>query len=619
MRPKLLLYFDTNIIVPVSCDAGGHTHETEPIYYSAIPDSSHIEIICDFYKKTTGVNTIDTHFVFAEIMETSFKKRVIQNFSKEGFIPMSFTIIPSLVLTEYALKQVADKSGLFGENVMILYSNDDSLRVTGTIYDGNRWQWNVNNEIIPKVGNSPLKRSLIESLINERDKRLGAIDARNREREIEYQMQFADKWLAIYKDLDSRDDLTIDFKFSFEDANVKLRVPKKKIEQLYEQAVSQAISSITDYKEREYNNSIKYAILVGPAFEEENFTSKIRAVLGCHEQFSIIPYTRLSLILAQYLEKCDNADDFEKFDQISNENDRLYKNNIEWIQHAQSLIEFNELLNIELQDLSKLVKDDANACDAIISTANACLEKSAFDEAKNVLGKTLFPSIGVCNSVQKAMQFLAKKENMEGIFTKMERVDGARQLIKRIQDNSEKLRATIATSESHQAAIIQKATMIDFYEAHYNEYLDLKREFNKAPDYKTKKEFLLKMEMVTMEPLPKLKLPQVIAEIICSKEKVKIGLFKKKNILHVTITVKDGDVLPCNAILNISNKAQIRASEGGADSKAYKINKGETSFSIDIESPDKQIDFTKPIYCYLFVDRDVLDKSAIKCEHVIIK
>ena len=115
---------------------------------------------------------------------------------------------------------------------------------------------------------------MVECLINERDKNLGAIDNRNREQEIAYQMQFADEWLQLYKNsrmLESNEDLIVNFKFSFEDSNVRLRLSKREIEQSYEKTLAPAISSIVEYKEKKCSNAIKYAILVGPAFEEENF------------------------------------------------------------------------------------------------------------------------------------------------------------------------------------------------------------------------------------------------------------------------------------------------------------------------------------------------------------
>ena len=619
MKPKLLLYFDTNIILSVSCDAGGRTHEADIIYYTVSPNSSQIDDIKNFYQKTTGVDTIDTHFVFAETMEYAFRKSVLQLFQKEGIKPKSFTNIPSIILTDYVMKQGNNGNHTFGDNVVVIYSNDNSLRLTGTIYDGLEWQWNVSNYIIPNVGNSPLKRSLVESLINKRDNRLGAIDERNRARETEFQMQFADDWLAVYKGLESKDDLTVDFKFSFDDTSVRLRMPKREIEHSYEQILAPAISGIAGYKEKKCSNSVKYVILAGPAFEEENFTFKVKTALDCEEQFSVIPYSRLSLILANYLEVCDSTDDFDKFDKISIENEKLHKSSIEWIKHAQLLTEFYENITVELGELVKRVADDEKNLNSIISTVNANLEKSAFGEAREALGKISFPSVLVNNSIQEAKSLLAKSENMGGIFAKLECVDGARLLINKIRDKLMMLRNEIAKSQLHSETVANKNSRIDFCEAHYNDFLDLKREFNNASDYKKKKALVLEMRELSEEPMPELKLRQVLAEIKYTKEKVKTGLFKRKDVIHITVSVKDSEVLPCNALLNISNKVQVRASEGDADCIAFEIEKGESTFSVTVESPDSHLDFLKSIYCYLFVGKNVLDKSAIRCEPIVIK
>lgn len=618
MAVKLILYIDTNMIVPVSCDAAGRTHETEPVYYSKSIDYSHIDTIRNFYQHTTGVSRIDTHFVFAEVLETSVRKQMIQEFRKEGFSPISFTLLPSIILTEYALKQGVAKEAFFGESVAIIFSNDDTLRLTGTVYDGNSWQWNANYTIIPKVGDSPLKYALVECLITERDKNLSTIDERNREREIQYQMQFADEWLTRYKRLGSHDDLVVDFKFSFEDTSVKLRLSKSVIEQYYEQTLAPAITRIADHKESAFSQSVKYAVLVGPAFDEENFISRVQNALDCQDSYCVIPYARLSSVLAACLVKCDVSDDFSRFDQISAQNSQLYRSNIDWIQYARSLTDFNEKLGTELKELSKRVAEDTQTLENMITAVNICLSSSAFDQAREALGKTLFPSILAKNSIQEARSLLAQKGKMEGIFAKLESVDGARLLINRIRENAEKITNQIAASESHQSAIHDYGIRIAHYEEHYGEYLALRREFDMATEYKRKKELVLKMKEITMEPLPELNLRQVFAEIKYSREKEKVGLFKKKEFLHVTVSVKNGDHLPCAALLNISNKVQIRASEGDAECLAFEIAKGESTFSVVIERENSPLDFSKPIYCYLFVDKGVMDKSAIKCDRVII-
>ncbi len=619
MKPKLLLYFECNIIIPVSCDSNGRSHDTEFIYYTDDPHKEYIDIIRDFYQRTTGTNTIDTHFVFAETMDATAKKSIIQEFSNEGFIPKSYTAVPSIILTEYVLKRSAAKEAVFGENIAILFSNDDSLRLTGTVFDGSSWKWNYNYITIPKVGNSPLKRALTECLITERDKNLGALDERKRERELQYQIQFADEWLSQYKGLESHEDLITDFKFTFEDSSVKLRIPKRVIEQYYEQTLAPAVSSISSYKDKAFSCAIKYAVLVGPAFEEENFTIKVKNILECQDFYSIIPYTKMASALARYLETCELSDDFSKFDQVSAEVDKMHKNEVEWIQYAKTLTDFNEELNSELSELSRRVANDSQALESILTSSYNYLQTSDFDKSKEVLSKTFFPTTLTKNSLQEARHLLARKENMESIFAKLEIVDGARMLIRKIEENSESLRTAIAASEGHQEAIKDRLSKTVYYEEHFDEYLDLKKQFNRAKEYLDRKKIVEKMRPKTLEPLPELKLSQVFAEIKFTREKVKVGLFKKKDVIHITVSVKDGDVLPCEAVLNVSNKAPVRASEGDADCLAFEIEKGASTCSVDVDSTECSLDFSKDIYCSLFTGIKVLDKTAIKCYTAIIK
>ncbi len=619
MKSKLLLYFDDNIIVPVSCDADERSHETDVINYKAFTDLSYIELIREFYLKTTGTNRIDSHFIFAETIDEASRKRIIGDFTKEGFTPASFTAIPSIILTEYAMKQSASENASFGENVAVLYSDDNVLRMTGTVYDGTSWKWNAKCVNIPEVGDSPLKLSLVKCLINERDKHLGAIDERKMKREVEYQMQFADEWLSLYKTIASNEDLIVDFKFTFEDSSVKLRLAKRVIEQYYEQTLAPAISSICEYKEKTLNNSIKYVVLVGPAFEEDNFTSKVKNALECNDLSSVIPHSRLASAMGEYLKTCELSDNFSKFDQIYAAESKMYKSNTEWIQYAKALTNFNEELSRESTELSRHVTQDTKVLNSILDASNNYLKTSSFNDAREILGKTLFPTALTNNSLKACRLLLAKKENMESIFAKLKTVDGARILIKKIQDNTEKIRTEIEIAESHREAIKTLNEKINHCENHYEEYLDLKREMNRAQDYNTKKELIEKMRDITVEPLPELKLRPVDAEIKYSREKVKVGLFKKKDVVHITVRILHEETLPCDAVLNVSNEVLIKLTEEGERCEVFEIEKGSDSLSVDLDSSTSSLDFSKPIYCYLFVAKKVLDKRAITCDPLIIK
>lgn len=619
MKSQLLIYFGTNIIVTVSCDASGRSHGTEPIFYSGQIDDSHIERIKKFYEESVGISKIDTHYVFAETLDTSFKKEVIKKLSLEGMTPKSFTLNPSVILTEYALKQNSINDASFGEHVMVIYSNDESLRLTGAVFDGKNWQWNASKLQIDRVGSSPLKRCIVECLINERDKNLHAIDERNREKEVEYQMQFVEDWLSNYKKLESSDNFVVDFKFSFESSTTRIRIPKKEVELSYDKLLSPAITSIIDYKKDKCDGSLKYAILVGFAFEEENFTSKVKNALECNEQFSVVTINRLTTIFKEYLEACDFEEDYGKYDKITQEKELIYKNNLEWIQYAQELTKFNDELLAELKVLQQRVSADTETFNSMMASADRFMRKSEFEPARDALKTSIFPSTLAMNSIKESRALLAKKENLEGVFDKLNNVDGARFLIHKIQENAERITDQINTVNKYSEDIKKRLERIDFCESHFDEYLDLKRVFKRTSDYKEMKSLVEKMKELSDEPMPELTLRQVSAQISATKEKVKDGWFKKKSILRIHVSVKGEESLPCDALLNVSNKMRVRPSEGDADCLAFEIRKGQSSFTVQVDSTKCQLDFNTDLVCQLFTAVDVIDKKAIDCEPIIIK
>ena len=502
---------------------------------------------------------------------------------------------------------------------MIVYSNDEALRLTATVYDGTQWQWNANNKVIDKVGSSPLKRCIVECLIDAKDKSSGSLDERKREKEIEYQMQFADEWLSDYKKLSSSDNFIVDFKLSFETSSVRLRIPKKEIELSYDKILSPAVSTIIDYKKERCNASVKYAIFFGPAFEEENFTLKVKNAIECNEQFSVITINKFGKVLREFLVGCEFEEDFGKYDRITQEKEKIYKSNLEWIQYAQDLIEFGGKLEAELKELNIRVADDTASLESIIGSCNSQMQKSAFDEAREVLAGKIFPSVLAGNSIKEARLLLAQKENLEGVFEKLERVDGARVLITKIQNNAESLSALINKSNGHTEAIKNKSARIDFCENHFDEYLDLRRKFKRTTDYKDMKALVEQMKELSDEPMPELTLRQVSAQINATKERVKDGWFKKKVLLRIHVLVKGEEILPCDAILNVSNRMRVRPSEGEEDCLAFEISKGESSFTVQVDSTKNKLDFNSDIVCQLFPAVDVIDKKAIDCEPVIVK
>lgn len=78
--------------------------------------------------------------------------------------------------------------------------------------------------------------------------------------------------------------------------------------------------------------------------------------------------------------------------------------------------------------------------------------------------------------------------------------------------------------------------------------------------------------------------------------------------------VKGKETLPCDAVINISNNVQQKANEGSGTCVAVEIPKGESYFEGVLPLPDNRIQSDKPIYVFIFVAPDVLDKRALEAD-----
>lgn len=620
MESRLLLFVDENFIVPVVCDADGRMHTMEAMNYSGTDDVQYLEGLTDFYRSATGISVIDTHFLFVESLDMNFRRKFISVLQKEGLNPVSFTCVPSVVLTDFAVAQGLTSPAVFGDSVIILYSSSDLLKVTGTVYDGNSWQWNAKVSVFDGVGDSPLKKAVVECVVNERDRVSGFLsDARSRNEEIEWQMNNADEWLAVYKNSD-QDMVIRDYRYHFDNSSSStVRFSKKVIEQYYEKRLAPAVSGISEYARNVSGSSLKLAVLVGPAFDEERFCEKTKAAVGCSSVVSITS-SRLPKALSVFFDQSGVKEDFTSFDTVTKSAIHRYKAVQEWIDSAGMIHELKQSMSAELATLTDRVRQDSYELQTVFQRIDGFMRKSAFDDAEVARASLVLPTPLTEVSVQAAMKLLAKKEDMEPVMEKLDAVPGARELISGIIILSQRIQDQLQVNRQDQKALNKdKKEEIQFYREHYEEYLELKKKYLRASDFKSKKEFVEAMAGLTKEPLPALRLNQVAVELFGEKRKVKTGLFSRKECLHVGMKVLNDEELPCDAVLNVSRKVVIRATEEMPGCLAFPVEKGRKDFSVDIDFPVDGLDFRKPVYVCLFVGKDVLDKQAVKCNCMTVK
>lgn len=620
MNSCLLLYIDEYILVPVSYDADGHSHEAGIINYSDCGDYSYVEKIKDFFYSTTGLGQIDVHYLFAESLELKRRKEIIDALLKEGFRPIAYRGSSSLILTDYAVAQGLTSTPDFGDIVVLLYSSSDSLRITGSVFDGRQWQWNTRVERVGGVGDSPLKRAIVECVVDERDKASGfLVNSKSREEEIQYQSKNSEDWLLIYKN-DSPDLLIRDYRYHFDSkSSYIVRLSKNIIEQHYERSLAPAVSCISDYVKASLSALPKLAVFIGPAFEDERFAEKAKIATGCKDSV-YIPYTRLSSVLSAYSDKFDYRDDYSLFDERMEDDIKNQKTVLEWIGAASKMYELSRAFESGLLQLSQKVSNDKSTVTQVLSKVDLILEHCEYDEASKVLNSVELPAPDTKFAVSEARRLLVRKEKMMPILEKLKAVPGAREVIHEIDVLVENVNRQLSDCKENEVVLNEKKEKVLFYKNHEQEALELKNEFHRAHDFKTKKDLVKAMAKV-MPPsaLPALRLNQVAVELFGEKQRVKTGLFSRKESLHVGMKVLNDEELPCDAVLNVSRKVVIRATEEMPGCLAFQVEKGRRDFSVDIDFPVDGLDFKEPVYVCLFVGKDVLDKQAVKCNCLTIK
>ena len=153
-----------------------------------------------------------------------------------------------------------------------------------------------------------------------------------------------------------------------------------------------------------------------------------------------------------------------------------------------------------------------------------------------------------------------------------------------IEELRDKIVAAYDIMRQQQKEVETQKENIMFYESHYDDYLDMLRKFKRSNTLLERRNMVAEMARITREELPALKLRTVDVNLKAELKVVKEGLFgmKKKKSVVISVTVKNGDILPCDAVLNVSTEQQIEANEGESRCMAFVLPKGESSFSEEI-------------------------------------
>lgn len=592
-------------------------------YFDLLRQSSCLRSIASFYKEHTGdrAASVPTSFIFAESVPLEARKIFLSGMETNGFKVKSFSVSISKLLTEY-VSSTRSLDFSFSDHVLMIASAAGTIRLSTIVYDGDNFLSDGTCKVIHGVGDAPLKDALVRFVVDTVDRNKGYLTTPEK-RSAEYAYQYAnvEKWLGIRRNANGDFDID-DFAYSFEpEMCFSCQVSGTLFKSVQEDAVRNTVAAINAYREAVIGPDMRLAVFVGHAFDDDNFVSMMRASLG-NPQVVTLTSSRIPEAFKafgpDYLSSDEPLDKFDALTALQRKDSIAIS---KWIETASKMRSLLEAFEDELPKIEKHVKSDIDLVDQMQNMRDCALRTSNFAFAKEKLKVYEVPGENTRVSKSVICRLLDDKDEMAPVFESVESIAGARLVIERIEQYAEAAVGFIAAIKAIDDRLAALRGEVVFFESHYDEYLELKKKFQRAKTLVEKREIVEAMESLTMEPLPALKLNPVSVRLHGQIRVEKSGFLglKKKRYLEYSAVVLNNESLPCNAILDISTDAQIKANTGDSRCIACDFKAGESSLSGEIQLPDGRLNEGSPIYIYLFVAPDVLDKTAIDAPYFIVK
>lgn len=670
MKPRLLLFVEEDFILPVACEAEGRFHHDEARWmyfctadssvtysrsygakirshttgyhgdilagvaagrlveingtnfglFELLKQSSFLEDIKTFYKRETLADVISTEYIFADSIGMKERKAFISAMKGEDFIPVAYAKEPSELYLQEVEKSRICSSFSLGDNILIINSAMEGLRLSCAVHDGQNWLMDAACECVQGVGESPLKRAIVECVVKDVDRNRGFLATEtDRIEEVEFQMANADRWLEVYRS--SKDRFYIrNFVYSHaSDESCQCDMPRKFIESAYRNSVDSALSAVRDYRDKVCGKALRAVVLTGPAFEDENFAHTMIDAIG-NPASVIVTSDRLLEAMDSYCRSgmfVENS--FDNFDKFAATREREQKTVKVWVSNAFKINKLLEELQAGHNELNSLVRTDKERIEEELKLIDGHLARSAFDEADAAVNKMAYPSARTSDSISSSRYLFSVKEKMGGVFAELGDNPAAKVVINRINSEYNAIVGLIDEADACAKTVEEERAAIAKYRNSYEKYLELRRQFARSSDPKELKKLVVQMRPLTRETLPEITVREVNATLSGAVKVSKKGLFKKQRTLEVGFSVEAGDVLPYEAVMIVSTSVQIGADVSGADCIVFDVPKGVSSFSEEIPLPDNRLEQGKPIRLYLFASPSVkIGRNAIVCKSMII-
>lgn len=560
-------------------------------YITLLDNAGIVRELRQFYSAggTRREVNIPTCYVFAGNISYKARKEFIAHLQEQSFDTVSYSVAVETLALAYTRRVRPELKPEFGQKTVFFESSGGDMLMRCYAFDGSTFLPLEEERTLNGMGENPLRTALVKIVLSIMQRTHNFLRQEDIPRETAYQMQFVDDWLRQRRD----PSFGITFHYSSDpDTRYPCIVDNTQLNTIRDTAVAEIVRQMAAYRNNVARNDMLQCILLGEAFEDEDFVQRCIANIGSNQLVTVIRPDKLPELLSLYstvapLNQVERLDDFDRIRNTQAQERRAIG---AWISNAERIralaartSALADRISEDGRQYSRCVEDAVKNVDRVLAQSGGKFD-AALEEWRRCRPNT--NPREEYNSEIGA--YRTELDACRSIFAETDKFEGARTIIDRIIDGANTINNSYAKCSESETNYNALESLIEDYRQKYPRYSELLRQFRHEGNVSVKRRLLKQIqdEQLTREELPVVELDELIPlRLTASVEKVKTGLFRSKKVLKVRAELPDGNALPCNSVLLIQDKPLASIQDRYIRAEYDRGESGPFEFSSDLPLP----------------------------------
>ena len=510
---------------------------------------------------------------FSTTIGLKARKVFVDYLNKKGFAVRSYsTEINDLIAEKIVYDYRSSIHPAFGDQLLVIQSSGIQLLLSTLTWCGESFMQGEKPMIMEKQGEDFRRRELAKMAVDEIESTYGRLTTvEERESEIAFQMQFADKW---YQSREGNIIRIHNFFYSHDPSDIKeqFKIDANQLDLRVEENSRITTDQIFDYYKKHVVNRHLHTIFFGDVFcddynGENVFRKRCVDVTNSQGKYTFFSDNALQEAMGRYyFSKRDVVEPVKELDRryltIEQERERIRK----YVRNAETLGSLRSSILSCKEEMNSAIANRKAQTSSIEHSWKEYMKNSKFDQAEYVISEITSDN-NLTQAFGQLKQALSSIEAKKSLLTDLKQLDNihVQDVVEEIERGYKELLELQKEAKSLDKLPKKLHDLTKHYRDAYPTYKELMTDFE-SKTRAAKKRILdeIAKKDLTMENLPVTDIEKTTVELSCTLKQEKngwLGLKKKKYII-VKMQVKDGKKLPCPCVLQISD-SEIKVSRDG--------------------------------------------------------